>query len=148
MPKTDAPQLADQPRRAGVEGRTQRRYRCRENHIVRLAIRPSFQNFPALVQNVSATGIGILFDRPLERGTVLAFSLTGGLPGMSLVREARVMQVRRHMPVKNAPWAKKQSLLRSLFGFFSSAKGAEERIWLIGCRLNPPLSEEELQILI
>lgn len=135
-------------RRSGVEGRRQRRYRCRGERIVRLAVRPSFQSFPALVHDVSTDGIGFLLDRPLDLGTVLALQLRGERPGGSVIRMARVVHIRRHLPVKNAPWIKKKPLLRSLLAFFSSgsAEGTsgEDFIFLIGCRLSPPLSEEEL----
>ncbi|MBI1913346.1 MAG: PilZ domain-containing protein [Planctomycetes bacterium] len=136
-------------RRAGVEARGQRRYRCPPESIVRLAVRPSFQSFPALVHDVSADGLGFLLDRPLAPDTVLALQLQGERPGTSVIRIARVVHVRRHLPVKNAPWIKKKPLLRSLLAFFSARSGegtsGEDFIWLIGCRLSPPLSEEELR---
>jgi hypothetical protein len=101
------------------------------------------------VHDVSADGIGFLLDRPLDLETVLALQLRGERPGTSVIRMARVVHVRRHLPVKNAPWVKKKPLLRSLFAFFSSVSGertsGENFIWLIGCRLSPPLSELELQ---
>jgi hypothetical protein len=141
----------EKERRAGVEGRRQRRYCCRKERIVRLAVRPNFRSFPALLHDVSADGIGFLLDSPLDPGTVLALQLRSERPGTSVIRMARVVHVRRHLPVKNAPWIKKKPLLKSLLGFFSSRSGeavsGEDFIWLIGCRLSPPLSEEELRVL-
>ena len=101
------------------------------------------------MHDVSADGIGFLLDRALDLDTVLALQLQGEQPGTSVIRMARVVHVRRHLPVKKAPWVKKKPLLRSLFAFFSSgsAEGTPDKnfIWLIGCRLSPPLSELELQ---
>src|SRR5947208_8028737 len=91
------------PRRAGVEARSQKRYRCWDRKIVRFAVRPSFQNHLALVQDVSTNGIGFIIDKPLESGAVLILQLRGRLDNTSVVRTARVMHVRRHLPVADAP---------------------------------------------
>src|SRR5262245_46466326 len=111
---------AEGDRRSGVEGRRQRRHPCRTARIVQLAVRPSFRSFPALVHDVSADGIGFLLDRPLDPGTVLALQLRSERPGTSVIRMARVVHVRRHLPVNNAPWIKKKPFLRSLLAFFAS----------------------------
>src|SRR5258706_15733265 len=117
MPQSEIPVTADAPRRAGVEDRTQKRYRCRDRKILRFAIRPSFENFQGLVRDVSASGIGFLYDRPLELGSLIALQIKDGQPGTSMVRMARVVHVRRHYPVKDAPWVKKKPLLQSIFSF-------------------------------
>src|SRR2546423_6021822 len=117
MAHSETPVSTQGPRRAGIEGRTQKRYRCREKKIVRFAVRPTFQNFQALVRDVSALGIGFLFDRALEPGTVLALQLKGDQPGLSLVRTARVVHIRRHMLVKDSPWFKHKAPLNWLFAF-------------------------------
>jgi hypothetical protein len=141
----------DEPQLAGQDTRSQERYQCRPRTIVRLAVRPSFQNFPALVHDVSAEGIGFLLDHPLEPGTVLALQLDGERPGISVIRMAHVVHVRRHLPVADAPWVKKKPLLKSLFSFLTSspsaARTAADFIWLVGCRLRPPLSQAELDSL-
>jgi hypothetical protein len=147
-----APSKNDGPRRAGIESRAQKRRPCRQNSVVRLAIRPSFQNYQALVHDVSTTGIAFLLNTPLEEGATLALQLKGGRHGMSMVRTAKVMHVRPHLPVKDAPWVKKKPLLKVLFSFLSSGDGAQqvgapEHIYLIGCRLTPPLTEEEVESL-
>jgi hypothetical protein len=147
MAQSEIPAAAQGPRRAGVEGRTQKRYRCREKKIVRFAIRPSFENFQALVRDVSTSGIGFLYNQPLDIGTLIAIQLKGKQPGSSMVRMARVVHIRRHFPVKDAPWVKKKPLLQSIF----CVLGGEEKepepqfIYLIGCRMSVPLSPEELE---
>lgn len=137
--------------RPGREGRAQKRYHCRPRTVVRLAVRPSFRSFLALVRDVSAGGIGFLLDHPLETGTVLALQLRGGRPGTSTVRMARVVHVRRHLPVRDAPWVKKKPLFKSLLTFLAAgdptSRAGDDLIWLIGCRLSPPLSREELESL-
>lgn len=141
----------DGPRRAGIEGRKQKRFECRDKKLVRFAVRPTFQNFNALVHDVSANGVGFLIDRPLELGTTLALQLKGGRSGTSLVRTAKVVHVRRHLPVSDAPWVKKKPLFQVLLSFLGGGgsaeqiAGADNFIWLIGCRLSPPLSPEELE---
>lgn len=141
----------DEPQPASRDGRSQERYHCRPRTVVRLAVRPNFHSFPALVHDVSAAGIGFLLDRPLEPGTVLALQLNGGRPGTSLVRMAHVVHARRHLPVRDAPWVKKKPLFKSLLSFLtaspSAPRAADNFIWLIGCRLRPPLSAEELESL-
>ncbi len=133
---------------AGIEGRTQRRFRCRDKKLVRFAVRPTYQNFQAIIHDVSASGIGFLFDRALEPGTVLALQLKGSREGMSLVRTARVIHLRRHVPIANAPWVKKKPLLKAIFSFLGTEKENEEKfIYLIGCRMSVPLTAEELESL-
>jgi PilZ domain len=139
------------PRRAGVESRTQSRFHCPDNTVVHLAIRPSFQSFPALVHDVSPDGLGFLLDQPLTSGTVLAMYLKGSRPGASITRMVRVVHSRRHLPVKNAPWIKKKPLFQVLLGYLGGQdrkRPAENSIWLIGCRLNPPLTKEEFDALL
>jgi len=145
MPQSEQP---CQPRRAGVEGRTQKRYRCRERNIVRFAVRPSFQNYVALVSDVSVNGIGFLIDQPLEKGTVLALQLRGGGHGTSMVRLAKVMHVRRHLPIKDAPWIRKKPWLQSFLSFFGGDDRKDpEFVYLVGCRFSPPLAEEDLEMI-
>src|SRR5207248_8661497 len=107
------------PRRAGVEGRTQKRYRCREQKLVRVAVKPTYQSFSALVHDVSTSCIGFVLQHPMELGTVLALQLKGGRPGTSLVRTAKVLHVRRHLPVKNAPWSRKKPFLKVLLSYLT-----------------------------
>ncbi len=150
MPQPEKPATTNQgPRRAGVEGRTQKRFRCREQKLVKVAVRPTFQSFSALVHDVSASGIGFVLQHPLELGTVLALQLKGGRPGTSLVRTAKVVHLRRHLPVKNAPWSRKKPFLKVLLSYLSPAQEQKEAdqdfVWLVGCRISPPLTREELE---
>ncbi len=133
----------------GVEGRTQKRHSCRYKQIVRFAVRPTFQNFQALVHDVSVSGLGFLLDKPLEPGTVLAVQLQGGRHGTSMVRTAKVVHIRRHLPVEDAPWVKKKPFLKALLSFLGGEeKPSEEKfIYLIGCRMSVPLSPEEIESL-
>jgi hypothetical protein len=144
--KTGKP--AQKPDRAGIEGRTQKRYRCREEQVVRLALKPTFHNFSALVHDLSRNGIGFLLQEPLDIGSVLALQLRGGQKGTSLVRTAKVVHVGRHLPVRSAPWMKKKPLLKVILSFLGGRQAEKEPgqdfIWLIGCRLSPPLTREEL----
>ena len=146
MSQPEQPAPPESPRRAGVEDRCQQRYPCRPGTIVHLAVRPRFRSFPALVRDVSSCGLGLLLDRPLEIGTMMALQLCGGRPGTSMIRQAQVVHVRRHLPVKNAPWMKRKPLLQSLLSLLTPEAG-EEYIWLIGCSLTPPLSPDELRSL-
>lgn len=150
MAQPEKPAAANEgTRRAGVEGRKQKRYRCREQQLVRVAVKPTFHSFSALVHDVSSNGIGFLLQTPMEIGTVLALQLKGGQPGTSLVRTAKVVHVRRHLPVKNAPWSRKKPFLKVLLSYLSpgqSEQGAEQEfVWLVGCRISPPLTREELE---
>ena len=150
MPQSEKPtSTGDGPRRAGVEGRTQKRYRCREQKLVRVAVRPTFHSFSALVHDVSSGGIGFLLQSPLELGTVMALQLKGGPPGTSLVRTAKVVHVRRHLPVKNAPWSRKKPFLKVLLSYLTPGqdqKGPDQDfVWLVGCRISPPLTRAELE---
>jgi hypothetical protein len=150
MAQSEKPGTADQgPRRAGVEARDQDRFLCREQTIVRLAVKPTFRNLSALVHDVSTTGIGLLMESPLEPGTILALQLRGGRPGTSLVRTARVLHIRRHLPVKNPPWVKKRAFLQVLLSYLTPGPAAQEQernfIWLVGCRLSPPLTCAEIE---
>lgn len=133
------------PRRAGIEGRVQTRFRCHERKFLRFAIRPTFQNHYALINDVSVNGIGFVFDKHLEPGTVLALQLRGGRQGTSMVRTARVMHIRRHLPIPDAPWVRKKPWLKSLLTFFTNGQENLEYVYLVGCRFSPPLSPEELE---
>ena len=95
------------PSAQASKSQAQKRHPCRENNVIRLAIRPSFQNIQAIVHDVSVSGIAFLLDRPLEEGASLALQLKGGRRGMSMVRTAKVMHVRPHLPVKDAPWVRR-----------------------------------------
>jgi len=140
------PEQPCRPRRSGVEGRTSTRFRCRERLFVRFAVKPTFRNIVALVHDVSVNGIGFLIDQPLEAGNLLVMQIRGGSQGLSTVRTAKVMHVRKHLPVPDAPWVKKKPFLKSLLTFFAGTEQqpGPEFIYLVGCRFSPPLSPEEM----
>jgi hypothetical protein len=79
-------------------------------------IRPGLQELTAHALNVSAGGIGLLLDHPLEVGTVLAFVLGRDRLRASGLRSARVVHATLRRPGQ----------------------------WLIGCRLSAPLSTAAL----
>jgi hypothetical protein len=134
----------------GIDQRTQMRYRCPKHLVVRFAIKPTFRNYSALVHDISVNGIGFLVDEPLAREAILALQLRGGRPGSSLIRTGRVMHVRKHLPIADAPWVKKKPFLKTLLSLFLNGDNRErlpEFIYLVGCRFSPALTPEELHAL-
>ncbi len=133
----------------GVEHRIQKRYRCCERKVARVLIKPSFQNFPALIHDLSLNGVGLLLDRPLEAGMVLALHLGGLDPSEPVIRLAQVKHVRPHRSVADAPWRKKRRLFEQLLGFFSQNEGSHlpEAIHLAGCKFDRPLTSIEFRSL-
>src|SRR5262249_40016246 len=106
---------------AGPERRTGPRRRCQAAHMVRMLARPGFPSFKALVRDVSPQGLGLLLDRPLEPGTMLAIQLRGCRQrGLSCVLTARV----RHCT--------------------ELAEGA----WVVGCSLSRRLSQAQFAALM
>jgi hypothetical protein len=106
---------ADDP----VRHRLMARYPCPGRPIVRLLERPSFKCWMAMVHNFSATGLGLVFHRALEPGSVLALELRRRRHGLSRVLAVQVVHC-TPQPDGN---------------------------FLIGCHLNTPLSDEELDAL-
>jgi hypothetical protein len=74
----------------------------------------------ASVHNLSATGVGLLVDRPFKPGTVLVLGLQTRHRRLSRPLPARVMHA-------------------------STAEGGK---WLVGCQFVRKLSEAELQVLL
>jgi hypothetical protein len=116
MSEPTPPTPADFP---SPERRTSDRRPCPRRPLIRLLARPNFECLRAGAVNVSAEGIGLVFDRRLEPGTVLAFLLQHSRPGMSRILSARVVH----------------------------ATPRPDGTWLIGCRLSGPLSDSELRSL-
>jgi hypothetical protein len=102
-----------------IERRAVPRHTCGSARVIHMAVRPSFRAVRALVANVSTSGLGLVFSRRLEPGTVLAVQVRGRRLGVSLVRVARVVHA-------------------------TEANGT----WRIGCTISPPFSPEELQSLL
>lgn len=100
-------------------GRSLVRFPCTGRPIVRLLERPSFKCWMAMVVDFSERGLGLLFHRHLEPGTVLAIELKGRRHGVSRILSVRVVH----------------------------ATAQADGNWLIGCELNMSLTEDEIQSL-
>ena len=87
---------------------------------VRLLARPSFRSYRALLRDVSFRGIGLLVEEPLDVGTVLAVQLQSKHTQVSGILTATV----RH------------------------ATPLPDGTCVVGCSLNRPLSNEEIQALL
>jgi len=87
---------------------------------IRLLPRPSFQSFHGFIRDVSIQGIGLIFSRSLEPGTLLALQLRKQKTGMSDVLTAEV----RH------------------------ATPLDDGFWALGCKLSRPLTHEECLALL
>jgi hypothetical protein len=125
------------------------RHLCIDGSVLRLAIRPEFRGRRALLVDVSAGGIGILLESPLEAGTVLAFELKSEDGAGPMARVARVRHSRPHPAPDNAPWLPRAS---ALSGFFRRLVGRPARTvgqaWLVGCEFDRPLSDSEIQLVV
>jgi hypothetical protein len=119
-PAEGQPTTACLPVPGGKERRQEARHPCRQAHVCRILVRPSFQPRYALLDNVSARGVGLVLSCRLRSGTVLALRLPGLRPGLSCTQSATVQHFRRY-----EPWG-----------------------WLHGCSLGRPLSDEELAVLV
>lgn len=95
------------------------RFPCTGRPIVRLLERPSFKCWMAMVVDFSVRGLGLLFHRRLEPGSVLAVELKGRRHGVSRILAVRVVH----------------------------ATAQADGNWLIGCELNTNLTEDEIQAL-
>lgn len=100
------------------ERRFHPRRRCRGKTFALFIIRPSLQCFRVTLRDAAPQGISFLHDAPLEQGTLLALQLGAGMPGSSWVRTAHVAH--------------------------ATPEGEK---WVIGCRINPPLSDIEMESL-
>jgi hypothetical protein len=114
-----ATELKDSTRWTGQERRCQPRRRSRGHIFALFTIPPNPTGFRVPVWDASLSGISFLRDYPLKPETILSFQLAAGLSGVSWVRSAQVVHATPH-----------------------------EGKWLIGCRVNPPFSERELEDLM
>jgi hypothetical protein len=83
---------------------------------VRYLVRPSFRNGWALIEDVSAGGVGLLLGEAAAPGTVLLIQLPGSQPGEAPNRLGRVVH----------------------------ARALPDGYWVVGCQFNRPLADEEL----
>ncbi len=93
------------------------RYFSKCPHPIDLLVRPKMEPLRAVVKNVSAAGLGLLADRRIRPGTVLALTLRSDC--RPLIQIAQVMH----------------------------ATPCPDGAWLIGCKLSAPLMDQDLQAL-
>jgi hypothetical protein len=79
-------------------------------------VRPAFANCWALLENVSAGGMGLLLGHEAEPGVVLLVQLAGPRPGEALNRLAHVVHV----------------------------MALPDGYWVVGCEFTQPLADDEL----
>jgi hypothetical protein len=96
------------------------RHPCNGDFLIRLVIRPSFRNLKAYVQDISATGIALLFNRPLKKGSKVALLLRPERHKMCPIITARVAHSTRQ----------------------------ESDRWLVGCTFSRPIPELVLERLL
>ncbi len=84
--------------------------------MVRFLVRPSFQSGRAFLQDVSRIGLSLLLSHRLEPGAVLFIQMRGTRKGNTHTHLAKVVHVTRQ----------------------------PTGVWVVGCRLTCPLSDEEL----
>ena len=112
-------QLPEPPERpSGADRRGCVRYYYRSGPRVRYLVRASFRGGWAVLQDISASGVGLLLGHRPEPGTVILLQLSGPTPGMTHTRLARVVRTEPRGPN-----------------------------WLAGCQFTPPLSEADLAAL-
>jgi PilZ domain len=103
-----------------VDRRSGKRHFLSNFRPIRLLPRPSFQSFHAFFRDFSIQGIGLIFTRSLEPGTLLALQLRKKKAGMSDILTAEV----RH------------------------ATPLDDGFWALGCQLPRPLTQEECLALL
>jgi hypothetical protein len=132
----------------GAGQRVHGRHAPTEPSILSLAIRPTFGGKPAVLADASASGIGLILDRPLEEGTVLAIDMRGP-DGEGARRVARVRNCRPCPAPADAPWLTPvpvvTRLARLLFG---TKPPPPPGAWMIGCQFARPLDDGELNELL
>ena len=100
----------------GVERRAVPRFIAEHFPLIQVLVKSTFQPFQAYVRDFSATGLGIICDRVLQPGAVIAIQLRRRHTGTSGILSAEV----------------------------SHCSSLIEGIWLCGCRLSRRLTPDEL----
>ncbi len=100
--------------------RGRQRLPCPDLPQVRYLLRPSMQQGLAMLRDLSAAGVGLLMPFDLEPGAALLVQFPGPRRGTAHTKLARVAHATR----------------RPTGG------------WLVGCRLTPPLGEQDLARLL
>ena len=115
LPTTKRCPIVSRPdRRAGA------RHRLERTLVVRYITRPSFRAEPAVIRDVSRTGLGLGVIQSQEPGTLVAVQLRAQHAGVSGILTACVR------------WAARQP----------------DGNWRLGCSLSRPLAEEQLLALL
>ncbi len=107
---------------ARVEKRSSRRYSSEPQTTISLLVRPTFLSLNARVRDASTTGLGLILDRRLEKGTILHVQLPG----------------QRHRRLSSA----------LLSACVVHATPQADGTWLLGCKLSALLKEDELKTLL
>ena len=100
---------------AALDRRIAERCPCERLRPARLLVRPHFQPYPVRIRDLSRRGIGLVFTRRFDAGTLLALQLRSRHVGVSDILTA---EVRHATPLAHGYWA-------------------------LGCRLSRNLTEEE-----
>jgi hypothetical protein len=121
------------------------RYLCGEGAATRLVSRPVPGGRRALLRDVSAGGVGLLLDHPLEVGRPVAVDLWDA-PGASCARLAKVVHVRPHPAPAEAgrpAGGRLPALLRRLLGLRPARR--EGGWWFVGCEFDLPLTDDDVR---
>jgi hypothetical protein len=102
-----------------AERRLHVRHRCRESRFVSILLKLGHPQTRALLNDVSLGGIGLIFSRRLEVGSVVLVRVEES-KGMAGLRQARVRHTTRR----------------------------EDGTWLIGCQFTHLLGEDDLRQLL
>lgn len=135
---------------SGLEAdeRTHTRYMGGEGIRLRLAVQPTYRGHRAVLCDISVGGVGLLMERPLEAGTVIAVELRENLDE-GVTRIARVAHSRPWETPADAPWLPKPHPLWTLIGrLVGSNPPQRETCWFVGCKFDSPLNEDELHRLL
>jgi hypothetical protein len=103
-----------------MERRSVPRYFLDRLPLIRVLVRPSFRRYSARVHNISTKGLGLVCDRFLEPGSVLAIQLQRRHAGVSGILSAKVV----------------------------SSAAQCDGTWLCGCRLSRSLTDDEIFALL
>ncbi len=106
------------PRVHIVDRRRLERLPCPNLPTVRYLLRPSMRPGVAWLWDLSAEGVGLLLGHAAEPGATLVLQFPGPRPGATYTQLARVVH----------------------------ATAYQRYAWLVGCRLTPPLRNEELEV--
>jgi hypothetical protein len=139
----EAPEMAD-----AANQRAHDRHPPADHSILHLAIRPAFGGLPAVLADVSAGGLGLVLDRRLEEGAVLAIDMRGP-DGEGTRRIARVRHCRPCAQPADAPWVSPVPLVTRFARFiFGTKPPPPAEAWMIGCQFTRPLDDDELNELL